>query len=873
MPDTVLIGPKVLIRPRSKDLKKLPLRPFSISLFCPRLSLMTANSAKKFLSILLCSSLLITAPGLPFYSAWAQVHPAGGPGPASFSGSIHGLGAVPPAARLQLAQDLRSYIQTINSISLNPYTFPQKMADSISGRMQSPQATASEKAAGTLLIEALARPESLEGMLGFFGDGTGSAEGDRLLSETMTGLIRLSNILHGSQPERRDSVLIALVPLQEALASDPDTKALKAELDAFFAGSAYADPAPVFDRALLPGSKTDSPAPQTVKAPEPAPSAEIPEPAREESGFHGGLSAVMEKNQELRPRLTRELLHALPSTTGPKLKEMVRLLTVSAQADPRFQLRTLTVLLANIKHATGSRIRENFFALQTFARERSLSWTPAVKALIENWSRPGEERNYKLRYEFTSLLKLIYDSEPEARKEVAQILLETLAKSPLKRSPYDLLAVLHHAASKNPDLWPAVALSLTEKLHQVFSRSRIPEPADEAARFLSRALYANPKAFAIAGAYVLVRLAKAAEPDIHSIARLMGRLHLGMLPPLKDPFWLKLKGFMDEKDKKPGLRRVRGSSRWHPGQEEVLKRRMPTLWKILSRPQKLGKFLFVLSLLRLAYPYDTLNLFEGTPLAVRTTKGDHMVQFELHELRLVPVSESFRRHIIYTEDEEGLFAVEIKMPGEKNEKTMIHPTHFEIAQQLWDRYPDDPGVSRPIHFSQYRGKVPLYGKKSGVVGKERLGVMVFGYEDGKRLKNSESFLRVLAESKGTDRRSILNQVLTDAAVAAIRLHRLGWRGADKSATDMHTENVRVLTSGRGSLVGDFGAFEPAKLTLKQRSEETLSLLGNPGRETLEAIYPEVLRRMTEKVEDPKERAQIEREVPQELNLWELETQQ
>src|SRR4029077_7760054 len=88
---------------------------------------------------------------------------------------------------------------------------------------------------------------------------------------------------------------------------------------------------------------------------------------------------------------------------------------------------------------------------------------------------------------------------------------------------------------------------------------------------------------------------------------------------------------------------------------------------------------------------------------------DHGLELRLRELRIAPASESFRRHIIYTDDaaprardeQEGntpsarRFAVELKIPGENHDRAVIGPEHFLLARRLWDMYPANPGVVEP----------------------------------------------------------------------------------------------------------------------------------------------------------------------------------
>ena len=84
---------------------------------------------------------------------------------------------------------------------------------------------------------------------------------------------------------------------------------------------------------------------------------------------------------------------------------------------------------------------------------------------------------------------------------------------------------------------------------------------------------------------------------------------------------------------------------------------------------------------------------------------------------------------------------------------------------------------------------------------------------------------------------------------------------------MHDENIRVTKDGRGVLVADFGVFSHEPMTMKDRQRETHRQLGGYAvPNLLNAIYPEVVRRLSEGVADELERRKIAEEVRQELGI-------
>ncbi|MEK7286974.1 MAG: AAA family ATPase, partial [Elusimicrobiota bacterium] len=325
------------------------------------------------------------------------------------------------------------------------------------------------------------------------------------------------------------------------------------------------------------------------------------------------------------------------------------------------------------------------------------------------------------------------------------------------------------------------------------------------------------------------------------------------------------------------LRRLASSGRWFHGRQDKIQRRMPTLARILSHPNKLGKFIFALSQLRALYPYYLEMKSELPP--IEWARKNNVI-FKLGELSIVPVSGSFRRHIIYVEDEEGMFAVEIKIPGEHFNRKDIGRAHFEATRQLWERYHDNPGVVKPIYFTKLLGSLSLYGERFDYSANFPLGVMLFEYEEGKRIGPSfEAYLnwlvnqRPLRSSDFVDPKIEINhlkrQITADMALNAFRLHRLGWWSTSNhdGITDMHPDNFRVLArDGHAQSVGDFGISEKTKLTMKERRQEMRHLLGNLSPSQRNKIFSTVMNQLDIDIKDPQEREEATEELRQELDL-------
>lgn len=359
------------------------------------------------------------------------------------------------------------------------------------------------------------------------------------------------------------------------------------------------------------------------------------------------------------------------------------------------------------------------------------------------------------------------------------------------------------------------------------------------------------------------KLRRASAPDRSEVAEGVRELSL-RFPLFRRLIWEKLRNsFWDPPEPKNStLTPLPDSIQWEEQEKEKLKAQMPTLWSILHRPALLARFLILLSFLRWIYPYTLANQSPRPPIAWSQENG---IVFNLEELRIFPVSEGFRRFILESRD--GSYRVELKMPGEQENRQVITPQHFEIAGQLWNKHPEDAGVLRPIFFGQWTGKLPLYGRQRQFTEGRRLGIVLFRYEDGKRLQNARETLREISRRYGIAMKKLYASILADLAVASIRLHELGYSGVSPDANDMHDENVRLLVRGKrpqAVLVADFGAFFKEPLNLGQRRREALRLLrpavwgGLSWRRYPASIYPEVMRRLEEDIPDPKKRDQIVR---------------
>lgn len=336
--------------------------------------------------------------------------------------------------------------------------------------------------------------------------------------------------------------------------------------------------------------------------------------------------------------------------------------------------------------------------------------------------------------------------------------------------------------------------------------------------------------------------------------------------------------FEDRSRGLPNLKSVGGGGLWFKGQQAKVRKEMPTLMGILEDPDAAGRFMTTLAYLRMLDPYYQANrAFKPTLQWAR----EHGELIALNELRIVPVSESFRRMLITNVS--GSLTLEIKFPGQMGDRMRLHPKEFLIAQWLWRNFPGDPGVVKPVYTGRLSGKLRLYGKIKKFLPEHPLVFTLFEYEDGKRFSNAGNMLSAIARRLRTTKKRLIHKIRVDMAVAAIRLHRAGWLGS-VGGNDMHPENIKVLRDGRGVLVADFLAFTRHRNpSLKARQGDLRGLLADylmerdptgsereryePATdERMAAIYQDVAARLARGVRGKARRGEIAEEVRREFAL-------
>lgn len=313
--------------------------------------------------------------------------------------------------------------------------------------------------------------------------------------------------------------------------------------------------------------------------------------------------------------------------------------------------------------------------------------------------------------------------------------------------------------------------------------------------------------------------------------------------------------FQDESQARSPIKHL--STAWNGKHKTDLQQKMPTLARIMGSDKIMRRFLFILSTFRKMYPEHLIRNSGLTTLAPIQYAKRVNLMFRLAELNLVPVSESFRRHIVYTEGADGYFAVELKIPGEDPGRDTIAETNYTVAKEYIRRYGDDSSTADPLFYAQYKGALPLYGKKYSF-SEDPLSVACFIYHDGKRYGDAPyEYIKKCARKRGMTVAALQREIAITSFAVAIRLHMMGYVGNTGWGNDMHSGNLRLTTDGRIEFVSDFGAFEKSRdpsYIDRQLDMDSLSDIIPNG--DIESLVPHILKMLTKNIADPEERERI-----------------
>ncbi len=223
------------------------------------------------------------------------------------------------------------------------------------------------------------------------------------------------------------------------------------------------------------------------------------------------------------------------------------------------------------------------------------------------------------------------------------------------------------------------------------------------------------------------------------------------------------------------------------------------------------------SLIRWIYPPEISRKDARSPLQYAL---DEDICFHLGQnLYFTPVTESFRRHLIFGRDRDGAvaFRFEVLIPGEIPRRWRTGAGKRKaIMEQIHAAFPGKEYCVRPLCWREYPdGDYDLYCQKIHFDRFLPMEILAYDYpRDGKRLESVTSAMLSEAATHWRLSRTRLERMLVaQLAEIVAAVHSLGWLGAgyddDGRRYGLHTGNFRFSCDAEGPhavLVGDFSGF-------------------------------------------------------------------
>jgi len=253
----------------------------------------------------------------------------------------------------------------------------------------------------------------------------------------------------------------------------------------------------------------------------------------------------------------------------------------------------------------------------------------------------------------------------------------------------------------------------------------------------------------------------------------------------------------------------------------------PEMFDLFTNVTKAAKLLKIASTLRDRFPYDEKKYhpldIEG-PLAFALRKGYYLHLYG--NVYITPITESFRRHIVFEMDADGIpgYAVEIKIPGRQATKRIIDKKNFDVVLVIHKKYPDS--IVAPLLFCEFpTGTYTLFEDEEPwqCDDKNPLRFVTYEYkEDGRRLlrvgkEGLDTIIEKNPQLYDGDIQALKFDIVNQSALLLAKLHHAGYKGfhieiGEKHPilnSDMHTENVRMIVNDKKIkliLCGDVAAF-------------------------------------------------------------------
>ena len=239
---------------------------------------------------------------------------------------------------------------------------------------------------------------------------------------------------------------------------------------------------------------------------------------------------------------------------------------------------------------------------------------------------------------------------------------------------------------------------------------------------------------------------------------------------------------------------------------------------IFDNDKNARAFFKMATALRLVYPYEITSQDMRPPLQYALEED---IVFHLGaNLYMTPITESFRRHIIFARGPDGeiRFSFEVVIPGQRESSRRVYAEkRVRIANEMNDRYDGKEFFVEPIGWKELpEGKYDFYDETFEFNVKLPLQICAFEYtEDGKRLESLKPYMiDAIAESGGLQRQVLCHSIASQVAEITNAIYKSGYVGSRLGAdnilhTDLHTGNFRFIVKD-GAIkiiqVGDSEAF-------------------------------------------------------------------
>ena len=338
---------------------------------------------------------------------------------------------------------------------------------------------------------------------------------------------------------------------------------------------------------------------------------------------------------------------------------------------------------------------------------------------------------------------------------------------------------------------------------------------------------------------------------------------------------------------------------------------------MLQDPARLRLFLKAVTLLRMAFPYDSAFGNGSTPLEYAKKEG--LIFSLMDGIRISPTTQSFRRHLVGVTGADGQeIWFEVKIPGRDEGRDQIFENTMDVAKEYQEAFPDhQDDVAPPVALLTTAGTVEdFYGFPAKFPAREPLRVALFGDDDGNRLVHLETivrpdgvfsssraiideffhkrFVKDLVRSEALEKlqqqlkdsgsqeplrapielalkissdpkywtitpeyKAFLQGIALQVMRIGLRFLELGYRGYNEHATDWHLENFRLLLSGKVQAVSDFNVFEKEPVPRTEWKAEIQKLFGYGAgylQGDFDALYEQALAAHDQEMEVARQRA-------------------